>query len=87
MVDSDDKLMARTRFFRWPIFKQKKGSTTISLGLNYRFMGSSQSPSRDTVPLKKSGTKFTIASIWIRINVVRIRNTEHQYIIKLYDIY
>jgi hypothetical protein len=34
-----------------PIFKQKKGSATISLGLNYCSMGSSHSLSRDTVPL------------------------------------
>jgi hypothetical protein len=36
---------------RRPIFKQIKGSATISLGLNYCSMGSSQSPSHDTVPL------------------------------------
>jgi hypothetical protein len=33
-----------------PIFKQTKGCATISLGLNYCSMGSSQPPSRDTVP-------------------------------------
>jgi hypothetical protein len=37
---------------RWPIFKQKKGSATINLGLNYCSMGSSHSLSRDTVPLR-----------------------------------
>jgi hypothetical protein len=31
--------------------KRKKGSATISLGLNYCSMGSYQSPSHDTVPL------------------------------------
>jgi hypothetical protein len=36
---------------KWPIFKQKKGCATISWGLNYSSMGSSQPPSRDTVPL------------------------------------
>jgi hypothetical protein len=36
---------------RRPIFKQNKGSATISLGLNYSSRGSSQSPSRDTVLL------------------------------------
>jgi hypothetical protein len=41
----------RTVALRWPIFKQKKGSATISLGLNYCSMGSSLSPFRDTVPL------------------------------------
>jgi hypothetical protein len=33
------------------VFKQKKGSATISLGLNYCSMGSSRSLSCDTVPL------------------------------------
>jgi hypothetical protein len=33
------------------IFKQKKGYVTIGLGLNYCSMGSSHSPSCDTVPL------------------------------------
>jgi hypothetical protein len=32
----------QTFTLRWPIFKQKKGSLTISLGLNYCSMGSSQ---------------------------------------------
>jgi hypothetical protein len=41
----------RTVAFRRPTFKQKKGSATISLGLYNCSMGSSQSPSRDTVPL------------------------------------
>jgi hypothetical protein len=36
---------------RRPIFKQKKGSATISLDLNYCSMGSSHSLSRETVPL------------------------------------
>jgi hypothetical protein len=35
---------------RLSIFKQKKGSATISVGLSYCSMGSSQPPSRDTVP-------------------------------------
>jgi hypothetical protein len=35
---------------KWPIFKQKKGCATISLGLNYCSMGSSQPPFRDSVP-------------------------------------
>jgi hypothetical protein len=38
---------------RRPIFKQKKGSATISLGLNYYSMGSSLSPFHDTVSLMK----------------------------------
>jgi hypothetical protein len=42
----------RTVALRRPIFKQKKGFATISLGLNYCSMGSSHSLSRDTVPLK-----------------------------------
>jgi hypothetical protein len=37
---------------RWSIFKQIKLAATISLGLNFCSMGSSQSPSRDTGPLK-----------------------------------
>jgi hypothetical protein len=41
----------RTIALRRPIFKQKKGSVTKSLGQNYCSRGSSQSPSRDTVPL------------------------------------
>jgi hypothetical protein len=36
---------------RRQIFKQKKGFATISLGLKYCSMGSTQSPSCDTVPL------------------------------------
>jgi hypothetical protein len=36
----------------WVIFKQKKGSGTICLGLIYCSMGSSQPPTHDTVPLK-----------------------------------
>jgi hypothetical protein len=40
--------------YGWPIFKQEKGSVTISLGLNYCSMSSSQSPSRDTVALSLS---------------------------------
>jgi hypothetical protein len=51
----------RTVALRRPIFKQKKGSASISLGLNYCSMGSSQSPSHDPVlvtnayfPLKDS---------------------------------
>jgi hypothetical protein len=43
----------RTVALSRPIFKQKKGSATISLGLNYCCMGSSHSPSRDTVPLTR----------------------------------
>jgi hypothetical protein len=43
----------RTVALRRPIFKQKKVSATISLGLNYCSMGSSLSPFRDTVPLNK----------------------------------
>jgi hypothetical protein len=38
----------QTVALRQPIFKQKKGSPTISLGL--RSMGSSQPSSRDTIP-------------------------------------
>jgi hypothetical protein len=41
----------QTVALRWPIFKQKKGSATISLGLNYCSMGLSHSLSCDTVPL------------------------------------
>jgi hypothetical protein len=37
---------------KWPIFEQKKGRATICSGLNYCSMGSSQPPSRDTVPLR-----------------------------------
>jgi hypothetical protein len=40
---------------RRAIFKQKKGSATISSSLNYCSMGSSQSPSRDSVPLSYRG--------------------------------
>jgi hypothetical protein len=40
-----------TNGLRWPIFKLKKGSITLSLGLNYCSLDSSQSPSCDTVPL------------------------------------
>jgi hypothetical protein len=42
----------QTVALRWPIFKQKKGSTNISLGRNYCSMGSSHLPSHDTGPLK-----------------------------------
>jgi hypothetical protein len=42
----------QTVALNWPIFKQKKGRATICLGLNSCSMGSSQPPSRDTVPLK-----------------------------------
>jgi hypothetical protein len=35
------------------IFKQKKRRATISLGLNFCFIGSSQPPSRDSVLLTK----------------------------------
>jgi hypothetical protein len=41
----------QTVALKWPIFKQKKGCATISLGLNYCSMGSVQPPSCDTVPL------------------------------------
>jgi hypothetical protein len=41
----------QTVALRQPIFKQKKVSVTISLGIHYCTMGSSQPPSRDTVPL------------------------------------
>jgi hypothetical protein len=43
----------RTVALRRPIFKPKKGSATISLGLNYCSMGLSQPPFRDTVPFNK----------------------------------
>jgi hypothetical protein len=51
----------QTVALKWLIFKQKKGCTTISLGLNYCSMGSSQPPSRETVPLRKVG-KGTLAA-------------------------
>jgi hypothetical protein len=41
----------RTVALKWPILKQRKGCATVRLGLNYCYMGSSQPPSRDTVPL------------------------------------
>jgi hypothetical protein len=41
--------------YRRPIFKQKKGSTTISLGLNYCSMGSCLSLFGYTVPLSLAG--------------------------------
>jgi hypothetical protein len=41
----------RTVALKLPIFKQKKRRATISLGLNYCSIGSSQPPFRDTVPL------------------------------------
>jgi hypothetical protein len=46
----DGCAIVRTVALKWPIFKQKKGCTTISIGLNYCSIGSSQPPSRDTVP-------------------------------------
>jgi hypothetical protein len=51
----------RTVALRRPIFKQKKGSATISLGLNYCSMGSSHSLSYDTVPLSHSLTNTSLA--------------------------
>jgi hypothetical protein len=45
----DGSVTLLTGALRRPIFKQKKGSAIISLGLNYCSMGSSQSPCRDTV--------------------------------------
>jgi hypothetical protein len=39
--------------FEMAEFKQKKGCATISLGLIYCSMGSSQPPSRDTCPFNK----------------------------------
>jgi hypothetical protein len=49
----DGCVTLRAVALRRPIFKQKKRSATIILGLNYyRYsMGSSLSPFRDTVPL------------------------------------
>jgi hypothetical protein len=47
----------RTVALRRPIFRQKKGSAAISLGLNFCSMGSSHSLSRDTVPLTVSVNK------------------------------
>jgi hypothetical protein len=41
----------RTVALRRPIFKPKKGSSTISLGLNYYSIGLSQPPFRDTISL------------------------------------
>jgi hypothetical protein len=50
---------------KWPIFKQKKGGATISLGLNYCSMGSSQPQSRDTVPLKgRSENLFKVLAVF-----------------------
>jgi hypothetical protein len=46
----DGCVTLRTVALRRPIFKQKKGYATISLGLNYCSMGSSQPLSCDTVP-------------------------------------
>jgi hypothetical protein len=43
--------IVHTVALRWAIFKQKKGSVAICLGLIYCSMGSSQPPTRDTVPL------------------------------------
>jgi hypothetical protein len=44
--------IVRTIALRWVIFKQKKESATICLGLIYWSMDSSQPPTPDTVPLK-----------------------------------
>jgi hypothetical protein len=41
----------RTVTLRRALFNPKKGSETISLGMNYCSMGLSQPPFRDTVPL------------------------------------
>jgi hypothetical protein len=38
--------------FKRADFLTEKGSAIISLGQNYCYMGSTQKPSRDTVPLK-----------------------------------
>jgi hypothetical protein len=46
--------IVRTVAWRWSIFKHKKGSATICLGLIFCSMGSSQPPTRDTVPLNNS---------------------------------
>jgi hypothetical protein len=51
--------VVRTVALRWVIFKQKKGSATICLGLIYCFMGLSQPPTRDTVPLKANSVLIT----------------------------
>jgi hypothetical protein len=44
-----------------PIFKKKKGPATISLGLNYCSMDSSQSTSRDTVPFNQTSPNRALA--------------------------
>jgi hypothetical protein len=52
--------IVQTVALRWAIFKQKKGSATICLGLIYCFMGSSQPPTRDTVPLIWEASKWSV---------------------------
>jgi hypothetical protein len=47
----DECATVRTVALKRPFFKRKKGFATISLGLIYHSMVSSQPPSRDTVPL------------------------------------
>jgi hypothetical protein len=53
--------MECTVALRWPIFKQKKGYATSSLGINHCSKGSSQPPSHDTVPVRNRSRMKMVA--------------------------